>query len=366
MSVAAPLTEKDDARRLSSVACFHADQVALVLSRKHGTLTLPAGHSVMGESALSAAIRETKEETGIQLAPDQLMFVTRLDRAKKSDAIFATSLGEEVALRGGSDADEALWHSVATLPDLMFNHRKAIQIALETLKIPVQRRGILIVFEGIDGSGKTTQIDYLTEYLERKNFSFTRTRWNSGNLLKKSIARAKKTQRLSPTLFFLLHAADMVDRYESVVVPALARNEAVVCDRYYYTGLVRDSIRGIDMDYNRAIYNRFREPDLVLHCQVDPAVAVARLAKAKGLGHYGSGMDLNLGATKEASALAYEKKMVDLYGAILPEQTVELNMDNDVDSIFEEVKDSVKPLLSAQYGDSSQYQAEELVDSLIA
>jgi len=362
------LLEKDDGHRVSSVAVLSGDQVVIVENRKHNSISLPAGHANRVESALEAARRELKEEAGIKLKKSDLMFVTRLTRrhGKKSDALFAAQLPQPVELEPGSDADVARWCPLDQLPQLLFNHGEAIQMARQALKIPIEQRGLLVVFEGIEGSGKSTQIGKLTDYLSRKNYAFTPTKWNSSELLGDTIARSKKEKRLSPSMFFLLHAADMVDRYESVITPALHRNETVVCDRYYYTGLVRDSLRGIDQDYNRSLYQKFKEPDIIFHCQVDPAVAVARVVKAKGLTHYGSGMDMNLGPNKEASALAYERKMAELYDQVIPETAVELDMSQHEEAIHDQVMQVVKAALQEKFGVGELITAQGFADELLA
>ena len=359
------LVEKD-LRSVASAAVFSGDEVILVANRKHHTVTLPAGHILKGESALNAARRELAEEAGVDLEENDLMFVTRLRRsAKKFDAIFAAQLPEKVETSPGGDADSADWKPIDRLPPLMFRHDQAIRLAQSALRIPPEKRGLLIVFEGIDGSGKSTQISLLSDFLEHNAYAFTLTRWNSSDLVKDAISRSKKERRLSPALYFLLHAADMIDRHDGIIIPALRRNEIVVCDRYFYTGLVRDGLRGIDREYNRSIYQKVREPDMVIHFKVEPNVAITRLARGKGLSYYGSGMDIGLGKSKEASALAYAQKMDELYDEVLPEHTLSLDASGDESAVHEQVMTALAPMIREKFGSGDLLEARELVEQLL-
>ncbi len=360
------LLEKDDFHLLSSTAVFHAEQVVLVANEKRETVSLPAGHHTKGEAAIDAARRELAEEAGVYLDESQMVFVTRLRRsASKMDSIFAAQLAEPVELQPGSDADRAVWQNLSDLPPLNFRHDVAIQLAMKALQIPPEQRGLLVVIEGIDGSGKSTQISKLLGYLHQNGYAFTATSWSSSKLLGRTIKRSKKKRRLTPVLYFLLHAADMLDRHDAVIVPAMRRNEVVVCDRYVYTGLVRDTLRGIDQEYNRSLYQKILEPDVVFHCKVEPNVAVARLASGKGLSYYGSGLDIGLGHNKESSALAYATKMDELYAQVLPEDTITLDASGDEDEVFTQILAALQPMLKAKFGGGDLAEAREIVEQLL-
>lgn len=212
-------------------------------------------------------------------------------------------------------------------------------------KKPKDKKGLLIVFEGIDGAGKSTQVETLKDWLKREEgYDVVESKWNSSKIMKESIKAAKEKRILSPMLYSLMHAADMVIRYENEVTPALMENKIVVADRYIYTSMVRDKARGVDVKIMNEIYKDFREPDLLFHCTLPIHLAFGRMIKDKGLSYYGTGMDLNLADNKEENYLKYEDILDKYYKQILPMVSTyhKLNMGRDISAIAEEVKDAVK------------------------
>lgn len=212
-------------------------------------------------------------------------------------------------------------------------------------KKPKDKKGLLIVFEGIDGAGKSTQVEQLVKWLkEDESYDVLETKWNSSKIMKSSIKKCKEKRMLSPRLYSLLHAADMVIRYEHDIVPALMENKIVVADRYIYTSMVRDKARGIDVQIMNEIYKDFREPDILFHCVLPIHLAFGRMIKEKGLSYYGTGMDLNLADNKEENYLKYEAILDRYYKQILPMVPTyhKLNMNRDITTIAEEVKSVVR------------------------
>src|SRR5437764_14518440 len=112
-------------------------------------------------------------------------------------------------------------------------------------------RGKLIAVEGLDGSGKSTQIYLLKRWLELQNLKVSFTEWNSSVIVKAATKRGKKQQLLTPTTFSLIHATDFAHRYERYVVPLLRTGYVVLCDRYIYTPLARDAVRSCNRDWMR-------------------------------------------------------------------------------------------------------------------
>ena len=104
--------------------------------------------------------------------------------------------------------------------------------------------GRLIAVEGLDGSGKSTQIYLLKRWLEMKGLKVYFTEWNSSLLIKKATSKGKKRQLLTPTTFSLIHCTDFADRYERQILPLLKAGYLVLCDRYIYTAFARDAVRG--------------------------------------------------------------------------------------------------------------------------
>jgi dTMP kinase len=220
---------------------------------------------------------------------------------------------------------------------------------MKVLKIPSEDRGFLIVFEGVDGSGKSTQVDRATAWLTKHDFPFIKTKWNSSALIGKAIKKAKRSKELTPALYFLLHAADMTHRYENDILPALERNRVVISDRWSFTGMVRDKLRGIKPDADVAAYGGLRKPDVIFFCDIDPNLATARLVKIGRLSYYGAGMDLNLATSREENMLEYEKQMARLYPKVLPKSHKCLNMSRKIEDIFADVKKEMQRVLSKHF-----------------
>src|SRR3990172_18632 len=107
--------------------------------------------------------------------------------------------------------------------------------------------GKLIAVEGIDGSGKSTQLYLLKRWLEMQDLKVFLTEWNSSVMVKNITSKAKKLQLLTPTTFSLIHCTDFADRYESQVLPLLRAGYIVLCDRYVYTAFARDIVRGCNV-----------------------------------------------------------------------------------------------------------------------
>lgn len=156
-------------------------------------------------------------------------------------------------------------------------------------------RGHLIVFEGLDGAGKTTQITLLGKYLRQKGLSVVVTSWNSSRLISKAIKRAKKAQLLTPYLYSTLHAADFMYRLENIILPSLHDGHIVIADRYAYTALARDISRGVDRRWVENIYALTPKPDLAFYCKASVEESLERIMGTNGgsrPNYYEAGMDV--------------------------------------------------------------------------
>jgi dTMP kinase len=123
--------------------------------------------------------------------------------------------------------------------------------------------GRLIAVEGLDGSGKSTQIYLLKRWLELQGLKVFFSEWNSSALVKNATSKGKKRELLSPTTFSLIHATDFADRYERQLLPLLRAGYLVLCDRYIFTAFARDTVRGCPPEWVRGIYNFAAMPDMV-------------------------------------------------------------------------------------------------------
>ena len=154
--------------------------------------------------------------------------------------------------------------------------------------------GKLIVVEGIDGSGKSTQIRLLERWLLSRGYAVFFTEWNSSELVRETTKMGKKKDLLTPTTFSLLHATDFADRHQDIIVPPLKAGMVVLADRYIYTAFARDAVRGVDKGWVRDLYSFAVKPDLCFYFKVPLDVAVRRIAGGRGkIKYHEAGMDLN-------------------------------------------------------------------------
>ena len=134
--------------------------------------------------------------------------------------------------------------------------------------------GRLIAVEGLDGSGKSTQIYLLKRWLELQGLKVYFSEWNSSELVKAATSKGKKRELLTPTTFSLIHATDFADRYERHLVPLLRAGYLVLCDRYIFTAFARDVVRGCPPEWVRGIYNFAALPDLTFFFKADLEVSL--------------------------------------------------------------------------------------------
>ena len=137
--------------------------------------------------------------------------------------------------------------------------------------------GKLIAVEGLDGSGKSTQLYLLKRWLELRGLKVYFTEWNSSLIVKKATSKGKKRQLLTPTTFSLIHCTDFADRYERQILPLLKAGYLVLCDRYFYTAFARDAVRGCNRAWLHNLYGYARQPDLTLFFDTPLAISRGRI-----------------------------------------------------------------------------------------
>lgn len=156
-------------------------------------------------------------------------------------------------------------------------------------------KGRLIVVEGTDGSGKSTQAHLLYEWLLGLNCKVFFSEWNSSSIVKGATKKGKKRQALTPTTFSTIHATDFADRYERQILPMLKAGYIVICDRYIFTAFARDSVRGCDLEWLKKLYSFAFIPHITFFYKVPLEVACERILSSRPqLKYFEAGMDLNL------------------------------------------------------------------------
>jgi len=153
-------------------------------------------------------------------------------------------------------------------------------------------RGLLIAFEGPDGSGKTTQRRLLKTWLESEGHDVVSTRWASSPLVQPLLKARKKIRTLSTQEYSLLHAVDFRHRIETSILPALWAGQTVLADRYLFTALARDAARGLDLDWLLHAYTPLLWPDLVIYFAMTPEDSQRRIASTRSPHFYEAGQDV--------------------------------------------------------------------------
>ncbi len=153
-------------------------------------------------------------------------------------------------------------------------------------------RGLLIAFEGPDGSGKTTQRKLLKKWLESRGDEVVSTRWASSPLVKPLLKVRKKIRALSTEEYSLLHAVDFRHRLETSILPALWAGKTVLADRYLFTALARDAARGLELDWLLHAYSPLLWPDLVIYFAMTPEDSRRRIASTRSPRYYQAGQDV--------------------------------------------------------------------------
>lgn len=179
--------------------------------------------------------------------------------------------------------------------------------------------GKLVVVEGVDGSGKSTQLNLLRNWLEDRGQKVVFTEWNSSKLISKTIKEAKRSNSLIPVTFSLLHATDFADRLENIIKPALKAGLTVLADRYCFTAFARDVARGVDKDWVRNLYGFSIRPDAGFYFQVPIEVSLERIATSRLPGFYESGMDIGLSSDPVQSFQLFQTRVINEYDGMVQE-----------------------------------------------
>jgi dTMP kinase len=196
---------------------------------------------------------------------------------------------------------------------------------LNILTKPHEYPGKLFVVEGIDGSGKTTQLGLLEKWLTAEGHRVFLTEWNSSVLVKAATKAGKKQNALTPMTFSLLHATDFADRLLYKIIPPLKAGMIVLADRYAYTAFARDVTRGVDREWVRDLYSFAVQPDLALYFRVPIEVSLDRLmARRVKLKFYEAGLDLGWSTNPLESFRLFQGKVLGEYDRLVSEFGLEV------------------------------------------
>src|SRR2546422_9286458 len=180
--------------------------------------------------------------------------------------------------------------------------------------------GRLVAVEGLDGSGKSTQIYLLKRWLELQGVKVFFSEWNSSAVVKSATSKGKKRELLTPPTFSLIHATDFGDRYERQLVPLLRAGYIVLCDRYIFTAFTRDTVRGCPPKWVRGIYSFAALPDLTFFFKADLEVSLRRILEARPeLKYFEAGMGLRLATAPSHNFRIFQGRILEQYLAMSTE-----------------------------------------------
>jgi dTMP kinase len=215
--------------------------------------------------------------------------------------------------------------------------------------------GILIIVEGIDGSGKSTQLQLLQKWLVNSKYRVFFTEWNSSALVKETIKRGKKKNLLTPTTFSVLHATDFADRLTHLIIPPLKAGMIVLADRYVYTAFSRDVVRGVHPEWVRNLYGFTVKPNIAFYFKVPIEVSLKRILTGRqNLKFHEAGMDLGLSDDPKESFKIFQSKILEEYDKVAKEYNMividgTLPIQKQQSTVREIVKEKIKEYKPAPF-----------------
>ena len=212
---------------------------------------------------------------------------------------------------------------------------------------PSQLVGKLIVVEGADGSGRSTQIARLVDWLETGGHPTVQVGLKRSTLVSEELEMAQNGNVLSRTTLALFYATDFADQLENMIIPALKAGFIVLADRYIYTLMARDMVRGMDEKWLKNLYGIAPEPDAVFYLSVEPNELVQRnLSKTATLDYWESGMDLGLSRDLFDSFLKYQQHMGEAFRKLQKTYRFEIvDANRSTDSVTKELRKKISALL---------------------
>ncbi len=217
---------------------------------------------------------------------------------------------------------------------------------MENFKRKHDYEGLLVVIEGTDGSGKSTQLELLKRYMQDMSYGVMVSEWKTSRLIAKVIDEAKERNLLNASTYSLLYAADFADRLENQIIPALKSGFIVLLDRYYYTALARDVVRGQDIEWVKNLYEFAPEPDLVFYLDMPVDVLLKRIIGTTGLDFYESGRDVGFSTDFYKSFEIYQNRCLEEYNRMKSEYGfISIDGTKSIEEIHDEMKKHVQEIL---------------------
>lgn len=206
--------------------------------------------------------------------------------------------------------------------------------------------GKLVVLEGTDGVGRSTQLSLLKLWLEASGHAVMDTELTESAITGEGLKRAKEGHTLGPMTMTLFYATDLADQLENVIIPALRAGYIVLTDRYIYSLMVRAMVRGMDPDWVKKVYGFAMKPHAVVYLQIEVADSIPRVLHSSGFDYWESGMDLHLGEGYYDSFCEYQKQIISKLNAMAEEYNFEVvDANRSIEEVSEDLKSRLTKLL---------------------
>src|SRR5437763_9926296 len=229
-----------------------------------------------------------------------------------------------------------------TMTKLVFYGIDAIHLKEREEVLP----GRLVVIEGTDGVGRTTQLHLLRPWLESSGYAVVDTEMTRSVLAGPGLKQAKEGHTLGTITLNLFYATDFVDRFENQILPALRAGFIVLTDRYIYSLMARALVRGADPKWIRSIYGLALIPDAVFYLKIGIDDLIPRVLQRSGFDHWESGMDMRLGADLFESFVNYQARLLEQFDAMTREYGFQvLDAGQPVDQLAEQLKQKILTFL---------------------
>jgi dTMP kinase len=203
--------------------------------------------------------------------------------------------------------------------------------------------GKLIVLEGTDGVGRSTQIALLREWLEAEGYAVAATGLKRGELTSKGLRTAMRGHTLGDITMNLLYATDFVDRLERLIIPSLRASFIVLTDRYIYSIIARAQVRGVDPAWLRNLFGFALVPDVVFYLQADLAHLIPRVLNARGFDYWESGMDLIRAQDYYDSFVDYQNRLLSHFDAMADEfRFVRVDANRSIHAVFKDLQAGIR------------------------
>jgi dTMP kinase len=208
--------------------------------------------------------------------------------------------------------------------------------------------GRLFVVEGIDGSGKSTQLSLLQKWLESEGYGTFFSEWNSSALVRYVTRRGKKKQMLTPMTFSLIHSTDFADRTEQHIIPPLKAGALVLADRYVYTAFARDVARGVNPGWVRNLYRFAVKPTVGFYFRISVDEALKRIVGGRdAIRFYEAGMDKKLSPDIGESFRIFQGSIIEQYDKMVEEfGLVVIDASRSIEQQQDQMREIVKKALN--------------------